>query len=75
MYKFVIEKWEVTNETDLNIYPILEESPLDLKDVMRKVLDFAKEHPNGQLITSDFGHLIEYEVDGAKLCCYVEYAE
>ena len=72
MYKFVVEKCDYINEDECDIYPIQEEFPLNLKDVMCKVLDFAAEHPNGILIEGN-GHLIEYEVDGAELACYVDY--
>ena len=72
MYKFVVEKCDYINEDECDIYPIQEEFPLNLNDVMHKVLDFAAEHPNGILIEGN-GHLMEYEVDGAELACYVDY--
>lgn len=75
MYKFAIEKCDYINEDECDICPILEESPLELKDALEKVLDFAAEHPDGRLISSDSSHLVEYEIDGAELACYVTYLD
>lgn len=74
MYEFVIEKCDVLNDNECDIYPILQESPLDLEEAMKKVMSFAQDHPNG-VLTEGSGHLVEYEVDGAELCCYVDYQE
>lgn len=72
MYEFVIEKCDFLGNGVCNIYQILQESPLDLKAVMNKVLEFTAKYPNGVLIEGA-GHLIEYAVDGAGLSCYVDY--
>jgi len=72
MYKFVGEKCDYINADECNIYPIQEEFPLNLQEALCKVYDFATEHPNGSLVTGN-GHLVEYEVDGAELACYVDY--
>ena len=69
----MIEKCDVISDNECDIYPILQESPLDLNAVIDKVLEFAEAHPNGMLISGN-GRLMEYEVDGAELCCYVDYA-
>lgn len=69
----MIEKCDFLSDDECNIYPILQESPLDLNAVMDKVLEFTAAHPNGMLISGN-EHLIEYEVDGAELSCYVDYA-
>ena len=75
MYKFGTEKCVFTDKGDVNIVPVDTYYPLDLTDALKQVLDFAKDHPNGQLINSDSCHLVEYEVDGAEFSCYVDYVE
>lgn len=74
MYEFVIERFDILNDDECSIYPIQQESPLTLEEAMKKVLDFASGHPNGILVKGN-GRLVEYEVDGAELCCYVDYQE
>lgn len=74
MYEFVIEKCDFLNDDECDVYPILQESSLNLEEAMKKVMDFAAEHPNGILVKGD-GRLVEYEVDGSELCCYVDYQE
>lgn len=72
MYDFVIEKCDFNSDDECDIYPIHQESNLDLKTAVGKVLIFAEKHPEGML-THGNGRLIEYETYGAELSCYVDY--
>ena len=72
MYTFAIEHFTPVGENDCEIKVIHQDYKLNLEQVLEKLKDFVNEHPEGSLLRDGY-HLIEYEIDGAELSCWIDY--
>ena len=66
-YTFAIEEYK---DEEFNV--LLEKTGLSLASALDRLREFADSHKNGDLMHGTY-HLVEYEVDGAELSCWIDF--
>jgi len=71
-YKFVVEEFKSIDDDNCEINTLSEDTGLSLITALELFKSFTVHHKNGYLLEGG-GHPVEYETDGAKLSCWIDF--